>query len=417
MKVVHITTGYNHGGAAIACKRLVDAQRNAGIDAVIITQEEGAFPEYVYSTTNTSFKSRLNFLRLALEKFIFLFYQSAKKYRFQFSLANTGENIVKNKYLQDADLIHLHWTNGGFVSLKGIKKLLSTGKPVVWTLHDIWPLTGGCHIVDQCENYKNKCSQCFYLKNPSSSLALRQQKRKYNFYGGRIYFIAPSSWQMKRAKSSWIFNNNQIALIPNPLRIPEINKEKNELRTALNLNINAKIILFGAFNVSAEYKGMQYLLNALIQIKGIEDIELAVFGKKSQMIDQLPFKVNYLGYISEESVMLQIYKAVDVFVTPSVEDNLPNTILESFSVGTPVVAFKTGGIPDIVDHKKNGYLAEFKNENDLANGITWCLENNKDGHLGENAIKKVQASFNPEQIGEDFYSLYEKLIYKNETKS
>ncbi len=417
MKVVHITNGYNHGGAAIACKRLVEAQRIAEIDATILTQERGNFPNYVTSVTKNILAEKLNFLRLAWEKFVYLFYQSSGSLRFQYSIANTGIDISNHKQVKEADIIHLHWINAGFISLKGLKKLMKLNKPVVWTLHDIWPLTGGCHIVAHCENYKSECIDCYFLKSSNLRLSLKQQDIKIDVYANQIQFVAPSKWQLDRATASRIFGKNKVINIPNAIEINKYRLIKVESRKLLNLHPNRKIILFGEFNIQAEHKGMNYLLEALENIPSNEEIELVIFGKKSELFDQLSFKVNYLGYISNEKEMMQAYCAADIFVSPSIEDNLPNTILESFSVGTPVVAFKTGGIPDIVDHKENGYLAEYKNAGDLASGIEWCLEDKNAEWLSANAIQKIDRVFSPEKVAKQFVDFYQRILKADEAKN
>lgn len=410
MKIIHISTGYNHGGAAIACKRLVEAQRDNGIDAEILTQEQGIFPEYVHSTTNSKLREKLNLFRLAWEKFIYLFHQSSGSYRFQYSLANSGQNISKNKLLLEADIIHLHWINGGFISMSNIKKILALGKPVVWTLHDIWPLTGGCHITANCEEYKKHCTNCFYLNRSTDSLSKRQLAEKREIFDSQIHFVAPSQWQLNRAKLSFVFGENKITRIANPINQNTYRLDKIKCRQKLVLDVNSKVILFGAFNVVAEHKGMLYLLDALTKLPQNKNMELVVFGKKSELFEQLQYKVHYLGYISDEREMMEAYCAADLFVSPSIEDNLPNTILESFSLATPVAAFNTGGIPDIIDHKINGYLAEYKNADDLAKGIMWCLENNKEGELGENASKKISSHFTPKKIASEFKKFYTNLL-------
>ncbi len=419
MKVVHISTGYNHGGAAIACKRLVEAQRIVGIDARIITQESGVFPEYVYSTTKSFIKKKINFLRLAWEKFVFLFYEISKEGRFHYSLANTGEKIANHPLIKQSDIIHLHWINAGFISLIGLKELINTGKPIVWTMHDIWAFTGGCHIADKCVNYQDRCADCFYLTQRQKDIfSLKQQKRKSILYNtDNLFFIAPSKWQYQRAKSSSLLKGKNIEIIHNAIAPIKNISSKSECRKHFKLLMDKKLILFGAFNTNDRHKGMKYLMEALKILDKYPDIELMVFGKQSEEFKELPFKVNYLGYFSDEMKMRMVYKAADIFVTPSIEDNLPNTILESFTCGTPVVAFKTGGIPEIIDHKKNGYLAEFKNINDLAQGIKWCLENNFEGELSGNAIHKITTHFSYPIIGNEFEKLYRKLdkdIFKSQ---
>lgn len=412
MKVLHISTGFNHGGASIACKRLVEAQREAGIDAKILTQEYGVFPDYVSSTTKNSLKKQLNFLRLAWEKFVFLFFQSSGNLRFQYSMANTGETITSHPWVKEADILHLHWINAGFLSLNEIKKLVHTGKPVVWTLHDIWPFTGGCHIAADCINYQKNCLNCYYLKNSESHLSYLMLEKKKKIYDKKnIKFIAPSTWQQKRASTSNLLKNFKIIKIHNPIRIFENLNDKIVCRKLLSLPNDKKLILFAAFNTKDKHKGISFLLRALdILSANSQEIELVIIGKKTNLLESVNFKINYLGFISDDVRVRQIYKAVDVFVTPSVEDNLPNTVLESLSVGTPVVAFKTGGIPEMIDHAKNGYLAEYKNSEQLAEGINWCLENNKEGKLSGEAIKTIQSKFSYSVIGKQFEVFYKNIL-------
>ncbi len=417
MKVVHISTGYNHGGAAIACKRLVVAQRENGIDATILTQERGDFPDHVTSVTRTLLAEKLNFFRLAWEKFVYLFYQSSGTLRFQYSIANMGIDVSKRTEVKNADIIHLHWINAGFISIKGLKKLINLNKPVVWTLHDIWPLTGGCHITGQCKQFKNNCFNCFYLRKESMSLSVKLQQKKMAVYNNSINFVSPSRWQEKRAKSSLVFGSNKMVRIPNSINRINSAFTKLECRRRLGLIEQSKIILFGAFNTQDRHKGMKYLIRALEKMPSNDEIVLVIFGKRSHLFDNVPFRVHSIGYVSNEIEMIQAYNAADLFVTPSIEDNLPNTILESFSVGTPVVAFNIGGIPDIIDHKKNGYLARSKDINDFAKGMLWCLDPKNNSFLSANAIQKIDSIFSPEKVAKQFYDYYQSILNADDAKN
>lgn len=410
MKIVHVTTGYNHGGAAIACKRLVEAQREAGIDARVITQEKGDFNDYVISTTKTSFKKKLNFIQHAWEKFIFLFYEKSSLVRFQFSLGNSGEFISHLDIFKDADIIHFHWINAGFISLKEMRKIINSEKTVVWTLHDMWAFTGGCHYSGDCSNYKSSCGNCIYLKTPSSKdLSTKIFRDKQQLYSsGNLHIITPSKWLAGCAKQSSLLQNIPISVIPNAVSEIKINNDRNKMRQELGLPLDKKLILFGAFNLDHERKGSSYLKEALSQISEDSDFNILVFGKKSELFSELRLKTHFMGYSSDEEYIRKIYASADVYVNPSVEDNLPNTVLESLSVGTPVVAFNMGGMPDMIDHQKNGYLAEFKNSKQLSEGILWCVENNTNGHLSENAVQTIRSKFDYTVIGNQF-----RLFYKN----
>lgn len=411
MKVIHVSTGYHFGGASIACKRLVEAQRNAGIDASILTQEPGDFPPYVFSTTTDNFKKKLNLFRLAFEKIILALYLKSKEGRFQYSLSNTGERITLHPKFREADIIHLHWTNNGFLSLEELRRIVNTGKKIVWTMHDIWTFTGGCHIAANCVNYTKDCRECFYLSRGfSNSISNRQQKFKESIYANNeIQFIAPSIWQLNRAKSSSLLGGQSIHKIHNAINYKIDLPDKDEARRNLKLPADKKIILFGAYNISVNHKGIKYLLEALTFLKDKNEIELMIFGRVSEELHSLGIKMHETGYISSEDHMYKLYRAADVLVVPSIEDNLPNTILESFVCQTPVVAFKTGGIPEIIDHKENGYLAEYKNSKDLAAGIEWCLFNNNKNRLGRNAMEKIRRCFSTEVIAKEFSEFYSNL--------
>ncbi len=419
MKVVHITTGYNHGGAAIACKRLVEAQRDIGIEASVITQEAGDFPDYVYSTTRSKIKKRLNFMRHAWEKFIFLFYEKSGKYRFQFSLANTGESIQNLQVINEADIIHFHWFNAGFISIEGFKKSLDLKKPIVWTLHDMWAFTGGCHYAGQCVNYIHQCGNCNYLKlNSNKDLSYRIWGEKNTVYSaGNLNVVTPSNWLASCTKQSGLLKNVPVNVIPNALNNIPIVQTRNEIREELHLPKDKKLILFGAFNLNHTRKGANFLMEALTKIEKIDDYELMVFGKKNELLSDLVINKHFLGYSSNETFIRKIYKAADVFVNPSIEDNLPNTVLESLSVGTPVVAFNMGGMPDMIDHKKNGYLAHYKDACDLAIGIEWCLQNENNSSLSANALLKIENVFSPNKVAEQFDHFYQSILNADEAKN
>ncbi len=418
MRVVHVTTGYNHGGAAIACKRLVEAQREIGIEASVITQESGDFQYYVYSTTKSKFKKHSNFIRHAWEKFIFLFYEKSGKYRFQFSLANTGESIYNLEILKEADIIHFHWYNAGFISLEGLKRSLNLGKPVVWTLHDMWAFTGGCHYAGQCVNYINNCGNCKYLKiHSNKDLSYRLWKKKNDVYSiGNLNIVTPSGWLASCAKQSSLLKNVPLEVIPNALNKIIIDQTKSEIRNKLGLPKDKKLILFGAFNLNHKRKGANFLMEALSKIDRIDEYELMVFGKKNELLSDLVINKHFLGYSSNEIFIRKIYKAADVFVNPSIEDNLPNTVLESLSVGTPVVAFNMGGMPDMIDHKKNGYLANYKEAGDIAIGIEWCLQDENNSMLSANAIQKIDSTFSPYKVAKQFDDFYKCILNADEAK-
>jgi len=216
------------------------------------------------------------------------------------------------------------------------------------------------------------------------------------------------------AESSKLLTNPQVLNIFNPIDTVLYKPIKKETaRKFFNLPLNKKIILFGAAKISDKRKGLSYLLEALniLDINGFKDILLVTFGKNSE-IESLTVESKAINYLSDENKISQLYSAADVFVLPSLEDNLPNTVMESLTCGTPVVAFKVGGIPEMVKHKINGYLANVADSSDLANGIEWVLNKSNYSELSANARNYAIKEFSEEVIANKYIELYQNILNK-----
>ena len=415
MKVVHLNT-YNSGGAGIAGQRLVNALNS--VKPAIATIQTSAD-----ATNTTNFSSK--FLKLATTtNFVadiafFALKEANLKYRFAFSPGLFGRDISQSKKVRDADIIHIHWINQGFLSINDLKKLTALGKPIVWTLHDMWAFTGGCHYSGTCDHFKNECGNCYYLNNPNNSdLSHKGWLRKQDFYTttSKISFVACSNWMAGIAHQSSLLKDFNIEAIPNPVDISLfVPMDKATLRKNRNINPDAHIVLFGAFNILDNRKGISYLIEALNllknQIAPNEKIEIVIFGKnKSFNTDLLPFKVHDFSVITSPIELAEIYNLANVFVMPSLEDNLPNMVMEALSCGTPVVAFNNGGVIDMVIHQENGYLADYLSAEDLANGIVWVLNQKDRSRLQLNARKKVENDFSPEIVAKKYIEVYQKLL-------
>ena len=160
-------------------------------------------------------------------------------------------------------------------------------------------------------------------------------------------------------------------------------------------------------------KGLRYFVDSLSFVD--LDIDLVVFGKNSHLaLSHDKYKVYDFGLISSSELMKELYQATDIFILPSLQDNLPNTVMESMACGTPVVAFRVGGVPEMIDHKVNGYLAEYMSAEDLARGIEWVLKNNENNVLGKSAREKVVREYSEEIVAKKHIQLYESLL--NEPK-
>jgi glycosyltransferase involved in cell wall biosynthesis len=420
MNVVFINTSDNSGGAAIACVRLQKAlEKHTSIQGDILVQEQKTENPAVTSIANTSFKKQLVWGRFIAERLLFLPYERSKEIRFLFNRGMVGVDISLHPLVQNADIIHLHWINFGFLSTASIKKLLALGKPVVWTFHDMWPFTGGCHHSGECENYQIECGNCKFLKNPSDKdISRKDWKAKNSTYQPNHFTaVGCSKWLSKRAKNSSLLADFRIESIPNPIDTSIFSPiSKTEARQKLNLPADKHLILFAAMRVNAPMKGFSYFQDALNLLKVnhpelSQNIELLVFGQADdEALAKLPFKTHKLGHLSDINQIVRAYNAASVFVTPSLEENLPNTIMESFACGTPAVGFSIGGIPEMIDHQQNGYLSEYRSVDSLATGIQWVLENNTEGKLSEKAREKVRSSYAEDVVAKQYSQLYKSLL-------
>jgi len=418
MNVLLINKTDSEGGAAVACNRLLQALKSVNFDAKLLVQKKIRNDSAIISTTNSELKRKLNFLRFAYERLVFYFQESSPELRFAFSIANTGEDISTHDLVSHSDVLHLHWFNMGYLSILDLEKILTLRKPIVWTLHDMWAFTGGCHYAGGCERYRSECGNCPFLKKPHpKDLTNRLWKQKCEVYQkSDIVFVTCSRWLASVAKKSRLLKGFRIESIPNPI---DTNifcpKDKLEVRKKLNLPENKLLILFASANIFDKRKGLDYLIHALIEMKNqhpetLNNVELILFGKAKQEVNSmLTFKSINLSYLNSESKIADVYSAVDLFVLPSLEDNLPNTVMESLACGTPVVAFKNGGMPEMIDHQKNGYLAKYKSATDLAKGIYQILFQSDRELFSANARKKVMENYTHEIIAKKYIELYKSL--------
>lgn len=417
MKFLLLNTSDNIGGAAVAAKRLINSLRRYESVKMLVCNKKTIAPDIVPASTNgiQTIINRSRFLWERLIIFIANFF--SRQNLFQVSIANTGNNVIKQSVVQEADIIHLHWINQGFLSLSDLKKLIASGKPVVWTLHDLWPATAICHYPDKCEKYQSKCSQCpLQVASPLFDLAAWTYKRKKKIGLDKVHFVGCSRWITKMAEKSSLLEGASFTSIPNPIDTSVFKPvNKSDARTLLHLSEDKFFFLFAAAKLSDKRKGASYLIEACLVLKQYyeDKIEIVLMGNGSEeLCCVLPFKVNSLGYISDQATMVAAYSCADLFVIPSLEDNLPNTIMESMACGTPCVGFATGGIPEMIDHKINGYVANYMDANDLANGIQWILNNPNPQVLSNACVKKVQENYTEEVVAKQYIALYEKLLQK-----
>lgn len=410
--VLIVNTSERTGGAAIAANRLMKALNKNGIDAKMLVLHKNTDSPQVY-TVGKRLWQKFTFL---WERFvIYTHNRFSRQNLFSVSLADTGFDITKTPEFQAADVIHLHWINQGFLSIKNLQKILASGKPVVWTLHDMWAFTGICHYAGSCSLYTDQCHNCpLLLTNRKKDLSYRifNKKRKL-FQKGKICFVGCSHWIADQARKSALLQGSIITDIPNTIDTDVFQPaDKYRIREKYNLPQDKKLLLFGAMNINDKRKGVDYLIDACKHLSIVhpdlcKEIGLVFFGSNTaQYANLFPFPCFPLPYINQESNLAEIYNAVDLFVTPSLQDNLPNTIMESLACGTPCVGFNIGGIPEMIDHLLNGYVAEYKSAEDLANGIHHVLTHPDYAGLCNNARQKVLSCYAGKVIAQRYNEIY-----------
>jgi glycosyltransferase involved in cell wall biosynthesis len=409
MKALLLSHSDGRGGAFAAAYRLHCGFRQIGLESRFMVSEKTREDRSVVGP-QTKIKRGLARIRPYLDSLPVKFY--SKRQHAVFSTAFLPESLPSRVLALHPDIVHLHWVTGGFMQ---IESLMRINKPIIWTLHDMWPFTGGCHYSADCTRYLSVCGDCPILnsgKEHDLSRWIWNRKRKaWNELN--ITFVAPSRWLADCAKSSALGQPHRVEIIPNGLDMDRFKPvEKSTARELLSLPQGKTLILFGGtFGTNDRRKGFRFLVAALKKLSKkhfVPQIELVVFGAyEPENPRDLGFKVHYMGSLHDEVSLSLMYSAADVLIAPSIQDNLPNTVMESMACGTPCVAFNVGGMPDMIEHKKNGYLASAFNENELADGMSWVLENNeRRSLLSQGARQRAVKDYALERIARRYADLY-----------
>ena len=423
MRVLIVNTSERNGGAAVAANRLMEALNNHGVKAKMLVRDKQSDSLTVVGLQGKWWQQWC-FLWERLVIFCHLHF--SRKHLFELDIANTGTDITRLPEFREADIIHLHWINQGMLSLGIIRKILNSGKPVVWTMHDIWPATAICHLTLGCNKFKTGCHHCKYLPGNGSTrdLSAKIWRRKQHLLDGQsITFVACSRWLEAEAKMSALLNGQKVTNIPNSIdtSIYKVGN-RSEARQRLGLPTDKQVILFVSQRVTNLNKGMEYLIEACNQLVSQhpemkETTAVAILGGHAEdVVAELPFEACPLGYVSEEYRIADVYRAANVFVLPSLSENLPNTIMESMACGIPCVGFKVGGIPEEIDHLKNGYVAAYRNAEDLARGIRWILCEADYDSLSAAAVKKVSRCYSQQSVALKYTEIYNEAIAQKDYK-
>lgn len=423
MKVSILTTQGTFGGAARAALRLHIALIEKGVESRYLAKK---------TIDNVLGGEELCVSRYeeVIEKLIQVYYVDKNRTElsdtyYSFNYGNAKLN--KTDTLANSDIINLHWVDK-FIGDKALMQLVELNKPIVWTLHDEKPFTGGCHYTAGCRNFEQACKPCPQLAHDPFDLSYRALKSKLEVLSSaNLTVVSPSVWLAEQAKRSALFKNCRVEVIPNSIETDLFAPVDKELaKKRLGIKPDSITIMFGAHDNKSKRKGFFSLMEA-INICLLNDrfrdmcdsgeINIVTVGMPNKEIEQLPITVHKLGFVDDDKKMAEIYSATNLFVLPSLEDNLPNTMLESFACATPVVGYSTGGIPDFVKNGENGYVVPKGDSQNLADAIMNIVFDPEKARLfGLNGRSQVESSFKFSDQAGAYCDLFNDIIKNQSAK-
>ena len=415
MNLVMLNSYDNVGGAAIATYRLHRGLLSIGVDSRLMVLHKGTNdPTVIAPEPQSRLKNRIaSFYARRDEGITRRCKADGNRY---FSPARCPDQLASGVNAFSPDLVHLFWVNSGFLKIETLKQFK---KPVVWTLHDMSPFTGGCHYDDECGRFQQSCGKCPILRSKSDHDLSRQiwKRKRKSWRDVPIIVVATSHWLAEMARSSSLFRDQRIQVIPNGIDTYKYKPlDKYAARDAYSLPQDKHLVLFSAFSATTDKRKGNHLLvpalNRMAQEGWGEKTELVILGATApENTPDLGMKVHYMGNFHDEISQVLLYSAADVTVAPSMQENLSNTVMESLSCGTPVVAFNIGGMPDMIDHQGSGFLARPFKPDDLAAGMMWVLEDKvRLNKLAEHSRKTMVERFDLKTVANRYLSLYRDIL-------
>ena len=413
MKLLILNSFDADGGAAIATHRLHTGLRSAGVNSTLLVQVKNS-ADYSVIGALGKWQKLFSLIRSRVDILFQRIYR--KRQNVIFSTAWFPERIAAKTAELNPDIVHLFWVNSGFLRIETLARL---GKPVVWTLHDMWPFTGGCHYDDGCGKFRQECGNCPSLNSGRErdlSRFIFERKRK-SWADLPIVVVATSRWIGDMARASALFRRYRIEIIPNGIDTNRYKPaDKMLARDVYSLPRDKRLVLFSAFSASSDRRKGGHILDmaikSMVKSEWGASTELIIVGASKPLnTPDFGMRVHYMGHMRDEISQVLLYSAVDVLVAPSMQENLSNAVMESLSCGTPVVAFDIGGMPDMIDHQMNGYLAKPFDPDDLAAGIVWAIEDKgRRDSLSLQARQSVVRKFAMETVSEQYLKLYQSLL-------
>jgi glycosyltransferase involved in cell wall biosynthesis len=410
MNILLINTYDLRGGAARATWRLFEGLQASGNQVNLLVQERRVEDAGVI-VADSPVSSAFNPFRPYVDFAIPLIFT---RKRVLFSTSMIPDRIPEMIERINPDVVHLNWITGGFIRIESLARI---ARPLLWTLHDMWAFTGGCHYTGDCNRYLEGCGKCPVLHSTRENDLSRQVfRRKAATYAAmkNLTITTPSSWLAEKVSGSPLLAGQRVVVVQNGLDTNLFRSPgRAESRKRLNLDSGKKIVLFGAIRGTENpLKGFSLLAGALKMLNR-SDIQLLVFGSSSAgTTDVSGLNIRFFGQVNDQALLVDLYSAADVVAVPSLQEVFGQAATEAMACSTPVVAFDCTGLRDIVTHLETGYLAQPFTVEDLANGIRWVLEDKaRNILLGENARVRATGVFNSSVVAEKMITLYQEAIH------
>ena len=408
LDVLHISTSDSIGGSGRSAYKIHTGLKDLGLTSHMLVG--------VKSLSDTDIEAIAHTKRLKLLDRVFT--EINDRLSWQYLHYPSSSQLSKHTWFHNADIVQMYNTHGGYFS-HSVLPALSKKRPLVWRLSDMWPFTGHCSYSYDCDRWKTGCGSCPILdehpklRRDTTAFLWRHKEKIYK--RSRIDVVAPSKWILRLAQESPLLGRFPVHWIPNGVDIEVFHPmPKMAVRDILGFKEHDKVVFFSAHVVDVPRKGGMYLKAALeiLAQKKMDNVKILLVGERWGAKEELPFPSTHMGYVSHDLMMAMAYSAADVFVLPTLAENLPNGVIESMACGTPCVSFDIGGVPDAVRHKETGYLARYKDAEDLAAGIEYVLKKDIDQiqkmkrHCREVAV----AEYSLELQAKRFAELYGEIL-------
>jgi glycosyltransferase involved in cell wall biosynthesis len=410
MKIIHLNYSDINGGAARAAHRIHHCLLDAGVDSRLwVCKSESG--DWTVNGPCGKFDKAMIMLRPYIASYFTKTLTTSNSTTHSPSVLPS--NFVARINSSDADVVHLHWVHGEMLSVKDIGRIK---KPIVWTLHDMWGFCGAEHYSDELRWRDGYHRNNRPINESGFDLNRWTWGRKRKYWKRSMHIVTPSQWLAVCAQNSALMKDWPVSVVPNAIDTKSWSPiKKNIARDILGLPSDVPLLLFGAIGGGSDpRKGFDLLLDALkflSEESNIRGLELMVFGQMAPKIPiNLGFPIHYTGHLHDDISLRLLYSAADALVIPSRIDNLPNTGLEAQACACPVIGFKVGGLPDIITHKHNGYLAEAFDIKDLAQGVSWVINNRVTCVLQKQSRERAEDCYSFSTISKKYLSIYNNVL-------